>query len=172
MTRAGRLAPRNLRKTAGDANLDFRADNAHELGTIDDESVDHALGDDVLYHLDLARLALVLTQKFAPDGYVRFIEPAQVRVLLHAFHMRTPKPRTVDENPFDRESIALLEKHVQVSIGYHGLLRPLAPMLFFNSKAFNSKAVTEVARRWDDVLLRHPLLQPQAWLLQIELRRR
>jgi hypothetical protein len=37
---------------------------------------------------------------------------------------------------------------------------------------FNSPAVTNVARRWDEVLLRHPLLQPQAWLLQIELRRR
>ena len=95
----------------------------------------YAFGDGVLHHLDRARLAPPLAQKFAPDGYARFIEPAQGNFLLRAFRMLTPKLRTPEGHPFDQESIALLEKHFQVSIEYHGLLRPLAPMLFFNNKA-------------------------------------
>lgn len=149
------------------SNFQFRVDNANELDTIDDESVDYAFGDGVLHHLDLERMAPALARKLAPGGYARFIEPAQGNFLLRAFRMLTPKLRTPDEHPFDEESIALLEKHFKVSIGYHGLLRPLGPMLFGNSKA-----VTDIARRWDEGLLRHPSLQPQAWLLQIELRRR
>lgn len=148
-------------------HFEFRVDNANALDTLDDESIDYAFGDGVLHHLDLARMAPALARKLAPGGYARFIEPAQGNFLLRAFRMLTPKLRTPDEHPFDAEAIALLEEHFQVKIVHHGLLRPLAPMLFFNSRA-----VTAIARRWDDGLLRHPLLQPQAWLLQIELRRR
>ena len=105
------------------SNFEFRVDNANELDTIDDESVDYAFGDGVLHHLDLERAAPALARKLGPDGYARFIEPAQGNFLLRAFRMLTPKLRTPDEHPFDQESIAVLERHFQVSVNHHGLLR-------------------------------------------------
>jgi SAM-dependent methyltransferase len=147
--------------------FDFRVDNANELATIPDHSVDYAFGDGVLHHLDLARLGPALARKLSAGGYARFIEPAQGNFLLRAFRKLTPKLRTPDEHPFDRASIELLERHFHVRINHHGFLRPFAPMLFFNGKA-----VTDAARWMDTKLLRHRLFQQQAWLLQVELRKR
>lgn len=149
------------------SSFDFRVDNANVLATIPDDSVDYAFGDGVLHHLDLTMLGPALARKLSPGGYARFVEPAQGNFLLRTFRKLTPKMRTPDEHPFDRTSIELLQQHFRVGITYHGLLRPLLPMLFFNSKL-----VTRAARWLDTQLLVHPLVQRQAWLLMIELRRR
>jgi len=149
------------------ANFDFRVDNANELATIPDGSVDYAFGDGVLHHLDLAMLAPALARKLSPDGYARFIEPAQGNILLRAFRRLTPKMRTPDEHPFDQASVELLEAHLRVSITYQALLRPFLPMLFGNAEPMIR------ATRWLDTrLLANQRLQPQAWLLMIELRKR
>lgn len=149
------------------ANFEFRVDNANTLDTVGDCDVDYAFGDGVLHHLDLASMAPALARKLSPRGCARFIEPAQGNFLLRAFRKLTPQLRTPDEHPFDRTSIETLERHFTVAITYQGLLRPFVPMLFGNSRR-----VTAVTRRLDERLLRHPFLQRQAWLLQIELRRR
>lgn len=148
-------------------NFDFRVDNANELATIPDGSVDYAFGDGVLHHLDLTMLAPALARKLSPDGYARFIEPAQGNILLRAFRMATPKLRTPDEHPFDDASIDLLREHFLVDITYQALLRPFLPMLFLNAGA-----VTRATRWLDTRLLILPRLQAQAWLLKIELRKR
>lgn len=145
-------------------NLSFRVDDANTLATIDDASVDYAFGNGVLHHLDLSRFAPALARKLAPDGYARFIEPAQGSLPLRTFRKLTPRLRTEDEYPFDRAAIALLERHFTVRIGYKALLRPLLPMIFLNSKA----AIR--ASSWvDERILQHAFFQDQAWLLQVEL---
>lgn len=157
----------HCRKLGLPPNFDFRVDNANELATIPDGSVDYAFGDGVLHHLDLTMLAPALARKLSPDGYARFIEPAQGHILLRAFRMLTPKLRTPDEHPFDKASIDLLRKYFMVEINYQALLRPFLPMLFRNAEA-----VIRATRWLDTQLLVHPHLQPQAWLLKIELRKR
>ena len=157
----------HCRKLGLPSHFDFRVDNANELATIPDGSVDYAFGDSVLHHLDLTMLAPALARKLSPDGYARFIEPAQGNVLLRAFRRLTPKLRTPDEHPFDRASIELLEHHFRVEITYQALLRPFLPMLFLNADA-----VTRATRWLDTQLLASERLQPQAWLLNLELRKR
>jgi SAM-dependent methyltransferase len=149
------------------SNFQFRVDNANVLATIPDESVDYAFGDGVLHHLDLELLGPALARKLSPGGYARFIEPAQGNFLLRAFRRLTPQMRTPDEHPFDRASIELLQRHFHVTIRHQALLRPLLPMLFFNSAL-----VTRAVRWLDARLLANPFLQRQAWLLMIELRRK
>lgn len=145
-------------------NFAFRVDDANTLGTIDDGSVDYAFGNGVLHHLDLSRFAPALARKLTRSGRARFIEPAQGSLPLRLFRAMTPRLRTPDEFPFDRAAIQLLRQHFNVDVTYKALLRPFVPMLFLNSMV-----VTRAASWGDDHLLRIPMLQDQAWLLQIEL---
>ena len=147
------------------SNFEFRVDDANVLATVADASVDYAFGHGVLHHLDLARFSSALALKLAPNGFARFVEPAQGNFVLRAFRKLTPQLRTPDEHPFDRGSIELLERHFEVRISYQALLRPYLPMLFFNSKA-----VIRLSRWVEAGLLRNRIFQGQAWLLQIELR--
>lgn len=145
----------------------FRVEDANSLESIDDDSIDYAFGHGVLHHLELERFAPALSRKLSARGFARFVEPAQGNLLLRAFRKLTPQLRTPDEYPFDRAAIALLQRHFDVRIAYQALLRPYAPMLFGNHRA-----VVRASRWLDDRLLRHRMLQEQAWLLQIELRKR
>lgn len=148
------------------SNMAFRVDDANVLGTIEDASVDYAFGNGVLHHLDLARFAPALAGKLSPEGYARFIEPAQGNLPLRLFRKLTPQLRTPDEHPFDRAAIDLLRRHFSVRIAYKALLRPWVPMLLLNNHA-----ATRVSSWIDDQILKHRLLQSQAWLLQVELTR-
>jgi len=146
-------------------NFAFRVDDANTLGTIEDGSIDYAFGNGVLHHLDLPRFAPALACKLAAGGRARFIEPAQGSLPLRLFRAMTPGLRTPDEFPFDHASIQLLRRHFDVCVVHKALLRPFLPMLFWNSTA-----ATRAASWADDRLLRWPVLQDQAWLLQIELK--
>lgn len=146
------------------AGMTFSVDDANVLETVDDASVDYAFGNGVLHHLDLPRFAPALARKLAPQGRARFIEPAQGNLPLRLFRRLTPTLRTPDEYPFDSDSIALLRRYFEVSVRHKALLRPILPML-----AFNSRAAIRLASKLDDRLLRLRFLQGQAWLLQIEL---
>lgn len=148
-------------------HFDFRVDDANVLQTIPDGSVDYAFGHGVLHHLDLLSFGPALARKLAPGGTARFVEPAQGNWALRLFRKLTPKLRTDDEFPFDRRSIEQLQRFFDVRVTYHALLRPYLPMLFLNSRF-----VTRLAARLDALLLRSRWLQSQAWLLQVELRRR
>lgn len=147
------------------SNFEFRVDDANVLATVADASVDYAFGHGVLHHLDLPRFSSALARKLTPNGFARFVEPAQGNFVLRAFRKLTPQLRTPDEHPFDRSSIELLERHFEVRISYQALLRPYLPMLFLNSNA-----VTRLSRWAEAALLRHRIFQGQAWLLQVELR--
>ena len=149
------------------AEFEFRVDDANVLAGMADGEVDYAFGHGVLHHLDLARFAPALARKLSSRGFARFVEPAQGNLLLRAFRRLTPQLRTPDEYPFDRAAIALLRRHFDVRIAYQALVRPYAPMLFLNSMS-----VIRASRWLDDRLLRHRFFQDQAWLLQIELRKR
>lgn len=148
------------------SNMAFRVDDANVLGTIEDASVDYAFGNGVLHHLDLARFAPALASKLSPNGYARFIEPAQGNLPLRLFRKLTPQLRTPDEHPFDRAAIELLGRYFGVRIAYKALLRPLVPMIFLNNHM-----ATRVSSWIDNRILKHPVFQGQAWLLQVELTR-
>ncbi len=154
---------RQLRLPEG---FEFKVDDANVLDSMADGAVDYAFGHGVLHHLDLPRFAPALARKLSNRGFARFVEPAQGNVLLRAFRKLTPHLRTPDEYPFDHAAIALLRRYFDVRISYQALVRPYAPML-----CLNSKAVIRASRWIDDRLLRHPVFQGQAWLLQIELRK-
>ena len=147
-------------------HFEFRVDDANVLSTIADGSVEYAFGHGVLHHLDLPSFGSALSRKLAPGGRACFVEPAQGNFLLRLFRKLTPKLRTDDEFPFDRRSIEQLQQHFEVKVTYHALLRPFVPMLFLNTRP-----ITRLARRLDDLLLKSRWLQSQAWLLQIELRK-
>lgn len=149
------------------AQFRFAVDDANVLATVADDSIDYAFGHGVLHHLELDRFGAALARKLRRGGVARFVEPAQGNVLLRAFRKLTPHLRTPDEHPFDDDSIATLSRHVEVHIRHHALLRPFLPMLFLNHRL-----ATRFARWADDRLLRLKPLQGQAWLLQIELRKR
>lgn len=127
--------------------------------------MDYAFGNGVLHHLDLERFAANFSRTLAPGGFGRFIEPAQGNLLIRTFRKLTPKLRTPDEHPFDAASFHLLAQHLNVDVGFHALLRPYVPMLFFNGKM-----ATDVSRWADERLLRLRALKSQAWLLCITLR--
>ncbi len=146
------------------AGMTFSVDDANVMETVEDASVNYAFGNGVLHHLDLPRFAPVLARKLATRGRARFIEPAQGNLPLRLFRRLTPALRTPDEHPFDNDSIALLRRHFQVIVRHKALLRPILPML-----AFNSHAAVRLASKLDERLLRLRFLQDQAWLLQIEL---
>lgn len=124
-------------------------------------------GQGVLHHLELERFAPNLARKLAPQGFARFVEPAQGNFALRLFRKFSPSLRTPDEIPLDHASIAALERHFEIKIIHHALLRPFLPMLFFNARL-----ATACCRRLDDVLLKNTWLKGQAWLWQIELRLR
>lgn len=145
----------------------FRVDDANTLATIDDDSIEYAFGDGVLHHLDLQRFSAALSRKLSKTGVARFVEPAVGNGLVRAFRRLTPKMRTVDESPFDERAIEILKKHFDVGIRYQALLRPLIPML-----CWNNRKVISACKALDDRLLKMSSLQSQAWLLNIELRRR
>ena len=147
--------------------FEFRVEDANNLDGIDDDGIDYAFGNGVLHHLDLARFAPALARRLSARGFARFVEPAQGNLLLRAFRKLTPQLRTPDEYPFDHAAIALLQRHFEVRVIHQALVRPYAPMLFGNHRA-----VVRASRWIDDRLLRHRMLQDQAWLLQIELRKR
>jgi len=145
----------------------FVVDDANQLSTIPDDSIDYAFGHGVLHHLDLERFAPAINRKLRAGGVARFVEPAQGNFLLRLFRKLTPKLRTPDEHPFDDASIATLSRHVEVHLRHHALLRPFLPMLLLNRPW-----ATRLARWLDDRLLKVRALQGQAWLLQVELRKR
>lgn len=156
----------HCRKLGLPSNMQFQVDDANTFATIDDGSVDYAFGNGVLHHLDLGRFAPALARKLSPGGYARFIEPAQGSLPLRTFRKLTPHLRTEDEFPFDRQAIALLERYFSVRIVHKALLRPVVPMLLLNSKI-----ATQVSSWIDDRILKYPVFQGQAWLLQVELTR-
>ncbi len=145
----------------------FVVDDANELNSVADGSVDYAFGQGVLHHLDLERFTPNLARKLSPNGFARFVEPAQGNFALRLFRALTPSVRTPDERPFDGASIAALERYFEVKITHHALFRPFIPMLFFNAGL-----VTAWCRRLDDSLLKKTWLKEQGWMWQIELRRR
>ena len=146
------------------AHFRFVVDDASQLDSIADGSIDYAFGHSVLHHLDLDRFAVNLARKLASSGFARFVEPAQGNLALRLFRALSPSLRTADELPFNDASIAALERHFKVRITYHALLRPFLPMLFLNAGW-----MTNWCRRLDDFLLRRAWLQKQAWWWQIEL---
>lgn len=154
----------HCRKLGLPSNMEFRVDDANAFATIEDASVDYAFGNGVLHHLDLSRFAPALARKLSPQGYARFIEPAQGSLPLRVFRKLTPQLRTPDEYPFDRAAIALLQRYFSVRIAYKALLRPWVPMIFLNNHT-----ATRVSSWIDNRILQYPILQSQAWLLQVEL---
>jgi len=145
----------------------FVVDDGSELNSVADGSIDYAFGQGVLHHLDLERFARNLARKLSPNGFARFVEPAQGNFAFRLFRALTPSLRTPDERPFDGASIAALERHFEVTVTHHALFRPFIPML-----SLNAALVTAWCRRLDDLLLKKQWLKGQAWLWQIELRRR
>jgi hypothetical protein len=148
------------------SNFRFEIDDANVLGSIEDKSIDYVFGQGVLHHLDLPRFAKSLAVKLTPNGFARFVEPAQGNALLRLFRKLSPSLRTPDERPFDSTSLAQLAEHFDVKVTYKAFLRPFVPMLLLNARP-----VVSVCRRLDQWLLRSRRLQPQAWLLQLELRK-
>jgi hypothetical protein len=114
--------------------------------------------------LQLPIFAASLSRVMRVGATARFVEPAQGNIFLRAFRALSPKLRTVDEYPFDDNSIAALAKAFNVKIIYHGLARPALPML-----AGNAAFMTRFSKWLDRKLLTIALLQKQARLLQIEL---
>lgn len=160
-------AVEHCRKLGLPGQFRFDVDDANVLASVADASVDYAFGNGVLHHLELERFGPALAAKLVPGGRARFVEPAQGNLLLRTFRRLTPQLRTPDEHPFDDDAIRSLQRYFDVRVSYHALVRPYLPMLLANHRL-----AVRAAKWLDDRLLKAPMMQGQAWLLQIELQAR
>ena len=129
----------------------------------DDDSFDLIVCSGVLHHLDLTQAFPELARVLKPDGEIICIEPLAYNPFIQLYRKRTPHLRTEweAEHILTLEDLDLTRKyfgHVEVKF-FH--LATLAAVPFRNTPWFNTflgwlEAV-------DEVILRLPLIQTQAW---------
>ncbi len=150
-----------------DRRLHFIVENAESLEQIANNSVNYAFGTGVLHHLNLERFSLALLRVLKTGSVARFVEPLQGPWILRLFRKMTPTLRTKDEYPFDEHSISILAKYFEVNICRCAYSRPWIPILFRNAEI-----ATELSCWIDEKCSKIKILDGQAWLLKIELRKR
>lgn len=150
-----------------DKRMEFFVDDAESLNKISNEAVSYVFGSGVLHHLNLEKFSKALHRVLQKGGVARFVEPAQGPWMLKVFRKMTPSFRTKDEYPFDEASINVLRKYFDVEVYRSAYVRPWIPILFANAEF-----ATNISRWIDKRCAAIKILDNQAWLLKIELRKR
>lgn len=149
-----------------DPRINFLVENAESLDNLAGNSISYAFGNGVLHHLNLEKFSEALQRVLKHGGVARFVEPAQGPWILRLFRKITPSLRTKDEYPFDESSINTLRRYFKVEVSRCGYARPWVPIIFANTKL-----ATKVSCWIDEKCASQKVLDKQAWLLKIELRK-
>lgn len=142
----------------------FRTMDAEEM-EYPDSYFDYVLVHGVLHHLDLEKAYEELARVLKPKGAVIATEALRHNLLIHAYRRRTPHLRSAWETDH-----ILRKRDVERAKRYFGSVRVvkffhLATILavpFRNSRFF--KHLLRVLEAIDEVLLKIPYLQWQAWM--------
>jgi SAM-dependent methyltransferase len=126
---------------------------------------DNAVVNGVLHHLDLPRAYAELARVLKPGGAVICTEALRHNVFIHAYRKLTPHLRSEweVEHILGRDEIELARRYFdQVEVARFFHLADIAAVPFRNLPIFTPTLRTLQAV--DDVLLRTPGLQWQAWM--------
>jgi ubiquinone/menaquinone biosynthesis C-methylase UbiE len=159
------LAQRTAREEGYDANVDFRAADAHHTGFAD-ASFDLIVGHSILHHLELPIALVELRRILRPGGQGVFLEPLAANPLLRLGRLLTPGARTDDEHPLTVSDWQLCASifsrfhHVEVEL----MSIPLMPLNLVVPRRLQRGLARRVASLDDFLLGRFPALRPYARL--------
>lgn len=144
---------------AGFKHCSFEVMDAEAL-TFEDASFDVVFGRGIVHHLDLERCFSEVRRVLKPGGQAFFYEPLGHNLALNWYRRRTPHLRTADEHPLRMADLELAAKHFEhMQTKFVGLTTLLAVPL----RAWCGDRPMRMFQRIDELLLRYPRLQPQAW---------
>jgi SAM-dependent methyltransferase len=92
-----------------DTQIEFRLMDANSL-QFPDSSFDFVFGLAILHHLDFARAMSEIHRVCAPGASILFIEPLAPNPVAWVVRNLTPRARTPDEKPLDRQELAIIER--------------------------------------------------------------
>ena len=91
-------------------NCEFIECDAHSL-PFPDNSFDLIVVNSLLHHLDLTRAVSEIKRVLAEDGRFAYREPLGTNIAFNLYRYVTPHARTVDEQPFRRQELQILESN-------------------------------------------------------------
>lgn len=152
----------------GIANARFGVEDAEHM-SFPAESFDVVFGSGILHHLDLDASFKELNRVMRPGATALFWEPLGHNPAINAYRNRTPHARTEDEHPLLKSDFDIVRRYFRsCDLGYFGLFT-LASIPFRNTAA--GPWVKRIGEALDDIALKIPGLQWQAWYVLIRLTR-
>lgn len=152
----------------GLGNTRFAVEDAEHM-SFPDASFDVVFGSGILHHLDLDASFRELNRVMRPGATALFWEPLGHNAAINAYRNRTPHARTEDEHPLLKSDFDLVRRYFRsTDLEFFGLFT-LAAIPFRNSAA--GGVVRAVGEAIDNVVLKIPSLQWQAWYVLIRLTR-
>lgn len=121
----------------------------------------------VLHHMDLQAAYPEIARILKPDGKVVALEALGHNPLINWYRARTPDLRSPDEHPLLMEDLRLAERYFEsVRVRYFNLATLAVAPLW---KTPLLRPAAQVLGALDELLLRIPGLQRQAWMAGLEL---
>jgi SAM-dependent methyltransferase len=118
------------------ANIDFFVMDAMNM-TFGDNEFDIIVGDAILHHLNLEKSLGEIKRVLKRGGEAYFTEPLATNPVIQLYRRLTPRMRTVDEQPFRKRELRLIQDIFPgAGIEYFGCFTLLA-VPFRNSKNFD-----------------------------------
>ncbi len=146
--------------------LSFEVMNAEALSFSKDH-FDLVCGSGILHHLDLGAACGELVRVLKPTGRAAFFEPLGHNVLINLYRKLTPAMRSADEHPLLERDLATLSEYFhQAHFSYH-VFFALAAVPFRLLPGFTH--LLGLLEGIDDVVLRIPRVQNQAWMVVAQL---
>lgn len=122
----------------------------------------------VLHHLDVHAAYTQLGRLLADGGRVVALEALGHNALINLYRRRTRYRRSPDERPLLMDDVRLARRYfAEVDLRFFNLATLLAGPLW---KTPLLRPVVSVLSLVDDLLLRIPVIQPQAWMVGMVLR--
>jgi len=168
-----------------DVAIDLATRRAAELGLADrlrfcvmdaerlsfeDASFDLVCGSAILHHLDCARAYGEIARVLRPGGRAVFVEALGHNPLINLYRRRTPRLRSVDEQPLRIADLELARRYFAEARFEYFHLASLAALPLRRQRAF--PAVVGALERADQMLFRRvPYLRRHAWMAILALTR-
>jgi SAM-dependent methyltransferase len=151
---------RNFAISQGLTNCTFTPMDAESLA-FPDNDFDLVFGRGVLHHLDLGRALPGIARVLRSGGKAIFTEPLGHNLALNLFRKMTPHLRTPDEHPLLLSDVRLATTIFhRVEYQFFGFMTLLAVPV---GKTRLGPQIMKLCEQADNLLLRIPLIQRNAW---------
>jgi SAM-dependent methyltransferase len=125
---------------------------------------DFCFGQGVLHHLNFPECIQEIHRVLKPSGLMIFMEPLGTNPIINFYRLLTPNDRSVDEYPFTRQHLSLIEKYFDLSdIEYFGFFTLPAFIFGFNPTLY--ELYMYVAEKIDKLLFKIPGMWRFAWVV-------